>query len=117
MTLAQREPLNRFLALTALSILLSVGVAQADTPQRIGGDAVPDCLMWVDKDSGIQTEGAGCRQDLPKPGCYQKMRDAIRKMKAQMQPNPNSRSLQRGFIMTEEAWEREFEPIYQECVK
>lgn len=52
----------------------------------------------------------------PSP-CYRKMQEAIREMKTAMHLNPNSRSLSRGFVMTEEAWEREFEPIYQECVK
>lgn len=49
--------------------------------------------------------------------CYQKMREAIQHMKAQMQPNSNSRSLTRGFVMTEEAWTKNFEPLYQECVQ
>ncbi len=59
-------------------LLLSVGVAQADTSQRIYGDSVPDCSMWFDKDSGIQHEGRGCSLYLPKPGCYQKMQEAMR---------------------------------------
>ena len=49
--------------------------------------------------------------------CYQRMREAFTKMKEQMRPNPNSRSLMRGFTMTEDAWNHSFEPIYQDCVE
>lgn len=49
--------------------------------------------------------------------CYKKLQNAVRRMKARMHSNLNSRSLTRGFVMTDEIWERELEATYQECVK
>ncbi len=94
--------------------------------QRVGSVAMEspiDGKMWVSQvpsadlircDEAMQV----CEiRDPSKFPCYKRMQEVIREMKTAMHPNPNSRSLSRGFVMTEEAWEREIEPIYQECVK
>lgn len=40
MTPAQREQLNRFLVMSVFTILLAVGVAQAEQ--------IKDCVIWTD---------------------------------------------------------------------
>ena len=108
--------------LIAVFILLSVGVAQADTPQRIGGNAVPDCAMWLDKDGGIQTEGRGCSPYLPKPGCYQKMREAMRLAEGELGNKPpyippkKIEERQQRYERGKQAIEQ-WEATYAECVK
>lgn len=49
--------------------------------------------------------------------CHQRMQEAFRNMKERMHPNPNSRSIIRGFTMTEDAWNQSLEPIYRDCVE
>lgn len=49
--------------------------------------------------------------------CHQRMKEVMTKLREVWRGNENSRSLRRGFVMTDEIWLRDFEPIYQECVR
>lgn len=111
------------LLISALTLLLSVGVARAEGWHN--APTVKDPSDWVIAWQPTGEVIAICEETtnnctIVKPEkftCYQKMQEVIGRMKSRMHANQNSRSLTRGFVMTEEDWAREVEPIYQECVK
>lgn len=95
-------------------------VCDGDIPQEPTkiGDSINDCVMWFDKDNGIQVEGKGCEPYLQKNGCYKRMQEAMTEMEKSLALESNQKDRKQPVWLIPElvkpsTWNR----VMRDCVK